>query len=108
LKGACSLLFVFDILTLYVQMPAIEFRCSARASQFAYVPAMESAKAKETSKVETAVLSYTNRVRKEKERRERHATGADGKPVRVVVLDFLFILQSHLFSGNTRGRGQNR
>ena len=55
-------------------MPKIEFRCNAKPSLFAYPPPLEEKKKEETEKVETAVLSITNKKKqqlKEKEKKEK-------------------------------------
>jgi len=42
-------------------MPKIEFRCHAKPSHFAYPPPLEEKKKEDSGKVETAVLSITNK-----------------------------------------------
>jgi 26S proteasome regulatory subunit N2 len=44
-------------------MPKMEFRSNAKPSMFAYPPALEEKKKEESEKVETAVLSITNKKR---------------------------------------------
>uniref|UniRef100_A0A914VJW3 26S proteasome regulatory subunit RPN2 C-terminal domain-containing protein n=2 Tax=Plectus sambesii TaxID=2011161 RepID=A0A914VJW3_9BILA len=44
-----------------LEMPKTEFRSNAKASMFAYPPALEEKKKEESEKVETAVLSITNK-----------------------------------------------
>jgi 26S proteasome regulatory subunit N2 len=42
-------------------MPKIEFRCNSKPSYFAYPPPLEEKKKEENEKVETAILSITNK-----------------------------------------------
>lgn len=44
-----------------LKMPKIEFRCHAKPSHFAYPPPLEEKKKEDSGKVETAVLSITNK-----------------------------------------------
>lgn len=60
-------------------MPKIEFRCNAKPSLFAYPPPTEKKKSQETEKVETAVLSITNKEKQrthDKEKSKSSGTGA--------------------------------
>lgn len=47
-------------------MPKMEFRCNAKPSLFAYPPPLEEKKKDEGEKVETAILSITNKRNKDK------------------------------------------
>ncbi|CAD5229027.1 unnamed protein product [Bursaphelenchus okinawaensis] len=49
-----------------LQMPKTEFRCNAKPSLFAYPPPLEEKKKEESEKVETAVLSITNKKKQHK------------------------------------------
>ncbi|CAI4224018.1 unnamed protein product [Auanema sp. JU1783] len=51
-------------------MPKMEFKCNAKASMFAYPPILESKKKEEQEKVETAVLSITNKKKLQKAAKE--------------------------------------
>ncbi|KAK0403987.1 hypothetical protein QR680_017225 [Steinernema hermaphroditum] len=56
-----------------LQMPKTEFRSNAKASMFAYPPPLEEKKKEESEKVETAVLSVTNKkklTKKDKQEKE--------------------------------------
>lgn len=72
---------------LLFQMPKTEFRSNAKASMFAYPPALEEKKKEETEKVETAVLSITNK--------KKQGAASSGKKVRSI--DCFYLAQ--LFSG---------
>ncbi|WKY06338.1 hypothetical protein Q1695_006496 [Nippostrongylus brasiliensis] len=58
-------------LTKDLQMPKMEFKSNARASLFAYPPALESKKKEEHEKVETAVLSITHKKKPVKKGEEK-------------------------------------
>lgn len=47
-------------------MPKTEFRCNAKPSLFAYPPALEEKKAENQEKIQTAVLSITNKKKAQK------------------------------------------
>ena len=46
-------------------MPKVEFRCNAKPSSFAYPPPIEEKKKEEAGRVETAVLSITNKKKQQ-------------------------------------------
>jgi 26S proteasome regulatory subunit N2 len=54
-----------------LEMPKIEFRCNAKPSLFAYPPPLEEKKKEEAEKVESAVLSITNKKRQQLKEKEK-------------------------------------
>ncbi|KAI6205171.1 26S proteasome non-ATPase regulatory subunit 1 [Aphelenchoides besseyi] len=52
-----------------LQMPKTEFRCNAKPSLFAYPPPLEEKKKEESEKIETAVLSITNKKKQQQGKR---------------------------------------
>jgi 26S proteasome regulatory subunit N2 len=60
-------------------MPKTEFRCNARPSLFAYPPPLEEKKRDENEKVETAVLSITNKKKLQQSKRS-HDKNKDAAP----------------------------
>ncbi|MFH4977830.1 hypothetical protein AB6A40_004539 [Gnathostoma spinigerum] len=75
-----------------LEMPKTEFRCNAKPSVFAYPPPLEEKKKEENEKVETAILSITNKKKmsvmerkdkkgeKEKEKKEEEKMEVDQEP----------------------------
>uniref|UniRef100_A0A915D272 26S proteasome regulatory subunit RPN2 C-terminal domain-containing protein n=1 Tax=Ditylenchus dipsaci TaxID=166011 RepID=A0A915D272_9BILA len=59
-----------------LQMPRMEFRCNAKPSLFAYPPPLEEKKKEEHEKIETVVLSITNKKISNKKKKEGQASGA--------------------------------
>jgi len=51
-------------LTADLKMPVMEFKSNAKPSQYGYPPPMEEKKEKQAEKVETAILSITNKAKK--------------------------------------------
>ena len=89
-------------------MPVMEFKSNAKPSQFAYPPPMEEKKEKQVEKIETAVLSITNKAKKRQQEKSKTQ-----EPEKMdVVRDFLFsvlIMMNHLFSGYSgRQKGKER
>jgi hypothetical protein len=86
-------------------MPQVEYRCNTRASQFAYVPPLTDAKAKEISKVETAVLSFTNRSKQTKANKVAAASLSTSAAAKVCVCLFSLINYfSSDYNNNTKWR----
>uniref|UniRef100_A0A7E4VWK0 RPN2_C domain-containing protein n=2 Tax=Panagrellus redivivus TaxID=6233 RepID=A0A7E4VWK0_PANRE len=52
-------------------MPNVEFKCNVKPSLFAYPPPLEEKKKEETEKVETAVLSITNKKKQQLKEKEK-------------------------------------
>ncbi|KAI6173656.1 26S proteasome non-ATPase regulatory subunit 1 [Aphelenchoides besseyi] len=52
-----------------LQMPKTEFRCNAKPSLFAYPPPLEEKKKEESEKIETAILSITNKKKQQQGKR---------------------------------------
>lgn len=54
-----------------LKMPNIQFKSNAKPSQFAYTPALEEKKDKTKEKVETAILSITNKLKKKEAEKKK-------------------------------------
>uniref|UniRef100_A0AC34GYE8 26S proteasome regulatory subunit RPN2 C-terminal domain-containing protein n=1 Tax=Panagrolaimus sp. ES5 TaxID=591445 RepID=A0AC34GYE8_9BILA len=61
-------------------MPKIEFRCNAKPSLFAYPPPLEEKKKEEAEKVESAVLSITNKKKQQLKEKEKAKDASKDKP----------------------------
>jgi len=61
-------------LTSDLKMPVMEFKSNAKPSQYAYPPPMEEKKEKQAEKIETAVLSITNKAKKRQQDRVKLLT----------------------------------
>lgn len=55
------MLTYFILTRIFLQMPKMEFRCNAKPSLFSYPPPLEEKRKEAQEKVETAVLSITNK-----------------------------------------------
>uniref|UniRef100_A0A914Y654 26S proteasome regulatory subunit RPN2 C-terminal domain-containing protein n=1 Tax=Panagrolaimus superbus TaxID=310955 RepID=A0A914Y654_9BILA len=63
-----------------LEMPKIEFRCNAKPSLFAYPPPLEEKKKEEAEKVESAVLSITNKKKQQLKEKEKAKDASKDKP----------------------------
>jgi len=64
-------------LTSDLKMPVMEFKSNAKPSLFAYPPPMEEKKEKQAEKIETAVLSITNKAKKRQQDKIKHAQDSE-------------------------------